>query len=731
MATSLEIASKISGEGLPIGNVTTLPIRKEQVVTDPDGVKAPKFDDDAAATIVWNDYQKAMAWIDSNSWLLEWQYIDWLYQSPNYDRDWRTATNRPARISRFNVSKNRNVMSCQTRRAVFGDDKWFILEPRGKLAGRQDAEKYMNAWTEVFLLLSDRADLEYNMRLFIECMALQGTGIAVPGVEERTVTRVSRKPKVQPATIPLPVGPPQKIHTWQSDDWEKVETEVTETWPFLEYRRLGTTLYSEKWRHPNRPELSGWPRIDIDFVNFEDLSQLRELECYKDIPKDEDLKKYFLANPVGDAQPGTAVAQQMNAHSSVVIHAAGENVQASTNPFQKPLMKIAYWGEQDVIEILCYEGRRKTIRNEEHGLGDHAAGYTANWVNIENSGYGFGIGRYNAGDQRMSQGVLNEVLRMIAFPMNAPILYDNAGGNAPTQNVIAGLGLMLGVDTGPSHDLNKAMKFMEMPQIPADAWKIYQLAMQGGEDLVGANQATMQGQLGGPGSSFGRTATGANRLASKADDNITDPVEQIERVLTRWLQFLWKTVREIMPIKEIRDLLSDKYGEAILDEIEAEVLLDAKFNIKILCGNRLAAKSAIAQLIPFLLQILQQPQLMQFMHEIGMTVNFQAIANLFMRMSELAAREDLFIPLTDQQKQFMAQMQMAPAMQKMQADAQIEQVKGQSKIQQIQEQGKQDVQHTLVEKAMDHVEGAVPLEMAEARLARNTAAQNLQQGVVP
>jgi hypothetical protein len=197
------------------------------------------------------------------------------------------------------------------------------------------------------------------------------------------------------------------------------------------------------------------------------------------------------------------------------------------------------------------------------------------------------------------------------------------------------------------------------------------------------------------------------------------------------LQFLWKTVREIMPIKEIRDLLSDKYGEAILDEIEAEVLLDAKFNIKILCGNRLAAKSAIAQLIPFLLQILQQPQLMQFMHEIGMTVNFQAIANLFMRMSELAAREDLFIPLTDQQKQFMAQMQMAPAMQKMQADAQIEQVKGQSKIQQIQEQGKQDVQHTLVEKAMDHVEGAVPLEMAEARLARNTAAQNLQQGVVP
>ena len=128
----------------------------------------------------------------------------------------------------------------------------------------------------------------------------------------------------------MPVGPAKKIHTWESDDWELKREEVTETWPFFEYRRLGTTLYSEKWRHPNKPELSGWPRIDIDFVNFEDLSQLRELDCYKDIPNDDNLKTYFLANPNGDAQPGTQTAQT-NA-STGLVHAAGENVPASTNP---------------------------------------------------------------------------------------------------------------------------------------------------------------------------------------------------------------------------------------------------------------------------------------------------------------------------------------------------------------------------------------------------------------
>jgi hypothetical protein len=730
MATdTVDLAARVTGDGMPIGNVTSLPIRDSQVEITPGGRKEPVFDDDAAATLVWNDYQKAQAWVDSNSWLMEWQYVDYLYQSPNYDRDWRTATNRPARVSRFNVAKNSRTMSCQVRRAVFGDNHWFVLEPRGKLAGRPDAEKYLTAWTEIFEILSDRADLQYNMRLFIECQTLQGTAIAIPGWEERTITQTVRKPKVAPVEIDQPVGGKKIIHTLASDDWEKTEQTTTESWPFFEYRRLGTTLYSEKWRHPGRPELSGWPRIDIDYVTFADLQQMRELECYKDLPSDEELKKYFLDHPYGDAQPGTEVAQNMNSNSSVVAHASGENVQASNNPFQKPLMKLAYWTPQRVIEVLCYESRRKTIRNEEHNLGDHAAGYTANWYNIDNSGVGYGTGRINTGDQRMSQGVLNECLRYIGYPLNAPILYDKANGNAPTQNVIAGLGTFWGIDTGPSRDINKALRFMEIPQPPEWAWRIYQLAMQGGEEAVGADRITMQGQAAGSGSSFGRTAAGVNRLSNKADDNVADPVDMIEYVLTRWLQFLYRSVREIMPIKEIRDILSEKYGQAILDELEAELFLDARFDIKILCGQKLAAKAAIAQLIPFLLQILQQPQMLQYMHEIGMTVNYEAIANLFLRMSELATREDIFIPLTPQQQQMMQQMQ--PGVQRIAADAKVEQVKGQNKLQQIQAQGAEDIKHTLVEKAMDHVEGAVPLEMAQARLARNTDMQTLQEGVVP
>lgn len=721
-----EVAARVAGDGMPMGNELTPMIGRQQVELGKSAADAPKFDDDAAHTIVWMDFERAMQWLDTNSWLAEWQYIDFLYQSPNYDRDWRMQTNRPARISRFNIAKNRNTMSTQVRRSIFSDSNPFALEPRGKTAALENSEKLLEAWTALFEALNERADFEYNMTLGIECQALQGTGIWIPVWETKKVRRKKRVRKAPPVSIDQPIGGTKKVNTWKSDDFTVSDPVVEESWPYFEYRRLGTTLYSEKWRTPNRPELSGFPRIDIDYVTLDDLRQMRELDCYKDIPSDEDLKTYFLENPYGDAQAGSQVAQSMNTQTSTVLHAAGEHVQASENPFEKPLMKLAYWTETRVIELLCYEQRRKVIRNEEHGIGDQAAGYSATWWNIDNSGYGIGIGRLNAGDQRMDQGVLNEVLKMIAFPLNAPILYDAADGNAPTQNVVMGLGTLWGIHTRDGN-VERAMRFMQPPAIPPEAWKIYELAKQGGENLVGADSISMQGNVNQPGSSAMRTAAGVNRVGGKADENISDPVAHLEYVIKRWLMFLWDRVIEDMPLAEIRQILSERLGQAIADAIDAEQLLNAEFEIKILCGQKLAAKAQILQLIPFFLQVVQQPQLMQWLQEQGETINFGAIEAAFQRMSELGAWQNIFVPMTDQQKQ--AKQQMSAGAQKTAAAVATEQARGQNKLQQIAAQGKEDLQNTIVDKALDHVEGSIPLELAEGRLERNTDMGELAQGI--
>lgn len=727
-----ELAGKPAGDGMPIGNQLTPLIQDSQVVVFDDPAKEPEFDDDAAMTIADGDFRRAQAWLDNQSWLAEWQYIDYVYQSPTYDRDWRTQANRPARISRFNVAKNTNTMSTQTRRGMFTGEEPFLLEPRGKLAALPNAQTYVDAWTEVFSVLSDRAELEYNMELFIDCQHLQGTAIANVGWEEKRVIHKTRHRVEPPVSIDQPVGPPKTVNTWKSDDFKVREDTVTESWPFFEYRRLGTTFWDEKWRTPNRPDMSAGYKIDVDFVTFQDLLQLRKLSCYKNIPEAKELKKYFLNSPSGDAEVASQTAQSMNAESTVVMHAAGQNRDSSENPFLKPVMKVTWWSPQSVIEILYFESRKLTIRNEKHSIGDFALGLSATWYNIDNSGFGFGIGRLNAGDQRMDQGVLNEVLKMIAFPMNAPILYNAASGNAPTQDVVMGLGTFWGVHgMSPDSDVRKAFGFMEMPQIPPDAWRVYQLGKDGGEDLVGANSTTMQGNLGGPGSSAMRTAAGVNRVGSKADENVATPILHLEYVMNRWYQFLWMMVQEQMPVKEIRDILSDKFGEAILDQIDAEIFLNAKFNIKIMAGQKLMAKAAIQQLIPFLLQLVQQPQLMEYMHQKGWTINFKAIEGLFMQVSELQGRQDIIVPLSPQEQQQVTSNN--PNLAKMKAAQIAELLKGKNQVNAIQEKGKQDLQQVIVEKsldkALDNESGSHPLELAEARNSRNTDLSILQHGL--
>lgn len=224
-----------------------------------------------------------------------------------------------------------------------------------------------------------------------------------------------------------------------------------------------------------------------------------------------------------------------------------------------------------------------------------------------------------------------------------------------------------------------------------------------------------------------RTAAGVNRVGGKADENISDPVAHLEYVIKRWLMFLWDRVIEDMPLAEIRQILSERLGQAIADAIDAEQLLNAEFEIKILCGQKLAAKAQILQLIPFFLQVVQQPQLMQWLQEQGETINFGAIEAAFQRMSELGAWQNIFVPMTDQQKQ--AKQQMSAGAQKTAAAVATEQARGQNKLQQIAAQGKEDLQNTIVDKALDHVEGSIPLELAEGRLERNTDMGELAQGI--
>src|ERR1700677_3090373 len=111
---------------MPIGNRVGDALQPSDVTTTQGNESPPIWKDDAAATLVWQDYQQAKNYVENNSWLLEWQHSDILYQSPTLDRYPRVEQGRPPRISRYLVAKNTTTMATQVKRALFAEQQPFV-----------------------------------------------------------------------------------------------------------------------------------------------------------------------------------------------------------------------------------------------------------------------------------------------------------------------------------------------------------------------------------------------------------------------------------------------------------------------------------------------------------------------------------------------------------------------------------------------------------------------------
>lgn len=712
---------------MPVGAPMTLPIREGEVQTSEGAKKAPVYTEDAAAVLVWANYQIAKAFIETNtSWLLEWQEADILYQSPIPNRRVRLEEGRPGRVPRFLVSKFTRTLARAVKRGLFAEQVPFMLRPQGKTTQDQ-----ADAWTALLTILLRRMKFQYHSSLQINCQTLQGTGIGKYGWDEREVTRRTRRRKKQPEEIQMPAGGTKEIPTKASDEFEQHTETVIESWPFYEYRRLGTTLFDPKWCTPDEPGESAGYCIDIDYVTFADLQRMRQLSCYQatetspGIPPEEDLKAYFFAKQQGSAPTGTQTEDSMSAQGSMVTHAEGRNRQTDASPLEQPLMLLEQWDAETVKTILCYEGRKLTIRNEEHHQGSMSH-TSATWWPVDNSGYGMGIGKINGPDQRINQGVINECLKMIAYPMNAPILVAR-GDNAPTQNVISRHGGFWQVDTGTSGDVNKAVGFMKAPDVPADAWRFVELSQHGGEELSGAEPQMQQGNLSSK-QGASRSATGAARVAAMSDQNIADPVDSVANgVIIPTVEFLIHMVKTKMPLQEIRDLLSSKHAAIIEKAIDQESFLASEFEVAVLAGQKLAAKQGIQQLIPFFLQIVQQPQLLQFLHERGDTVDFTVIMDLLLQVSELSQQPDIFRALTPRERVMVKQMNQGA--QRMQALAAQENLKGQNKIKEIQAKGEVDLGNKAATIAMERIGEGIPLTRATGLVERSSDEDVLRHGL--
>jgi hypothetical protein len=635
---------KITGN--PHGEIT-----KKDVIVKPE--TPAMLVDDAALRLNVQDVARAEVWMGQKQWPLQWRESDILYQSPRTISTFEGGGGvTRANVSRFTVAKHVNTLVPMIMSGIFYDSPPFVIRPR---PGATEATT--RAKTALFGALMEEMEFKGECEVGIESQVLNGTGMWKRGW---TVTREKKKiyrRKNAPATVEMPFEGKKQIDTAESDEFEIVEKVVTKSRPFFEHCPLGTVLIDPGWRHSNRPDKAKF-LIHVAYVTFNDLAKLRQQEGYV-IPSEEDLKSLCFA-PVEIAVPVPGVEQEQTANTAVV-HAEGRDQKTTEDPLEQPLRLDERWDKDRVITVL---NGKLLIRNEEHKMGKIPF-YSANWWNIQNSGFGLGVGRLVGADQRVEQGTMNAALDILAFGVN-PQYARSRGANVLTQQIRSRLGGIVDVDG----KIDEAFKLIETPKVPAEAWTAIQVSKQSGESTTGADEAFSQGSLPGKGnSSVARTATGAGGVMAANAGRIQGPVGRfVDHVFLPFLYDLDEMVRDRMPMSEIREILGDELGEEYKKEFDAHNFLNARLKFEVLAGAHLAAKKAMAQTLPLIIQLLENPHLLESLNQTGWTVDIKELFEMLMEMSEWKNTRQVIRKFNKEEAENYKQATQAAPMQKVQGD---------------------------------------------------------------
>lgn len=678
---------------------------KVAVATKDKASRPPQFTDAAALKLVVQDVQLAEDWISQKQWNLYWRESEILYQSPRTISAFENSTTTRSNVERFTVAKHVNSLVPTMMSGIFYDSPPFVLRPRPGTT-----QKTTRAKTALFSALLDEIGFKTEVELGMESQCLNGTGIYKGGW---TVTNTIQKKyvrKKQPSKVVLPFTGAKQVHTEESDEFEVQEKVVKKSRPFFEQCELDSVLVSPSWDQPNQIGKAKY-LIHVKWPTFTDLDKLRSQDGYN-IPSTEELKALFFA-PV--EQPAAAPPVQEGIQSNPALHQAQmPNKLDSADPLAQTLRMDERWDADRVIVTL---NGKLIIRNEEHGLGCIPF-WSANWWNIRKAGYGMGIGRLVGADQRLEKGTMNAAVDVLSFGVNQQYVRSR-GANVLTQQIRSRLGGIIDVDG----DVRTAFKILETPQIPSEAWQVIDRAKQSSESTSGADEAMVQGSLPGRGgSSIGRTATGAGNLAAANATKIQGPVGRfVDNVFIPFLIFLDQMIVEHMPIAEIRQILADEMGDDY--EVDMENFMNARFKYEVLAGAHLAAKKAMAQSLPLMIQIFENPHMLDSLNKMGYTVDIKELFEMMCEMSEWKNSRDIVRKMSPAEQKSYLEATQGAAVQKVQADLTKISAKHQATAQEIDQKAEARLADKLTMDAADRATGyteRVMMEHAEQPQALGT-----------
>jgi len=642
----------------------------------------------ADLSLVVGAARKSESYISNKQWNLLWRDADLLYQSPRPMSVYENTYILEPNVQRFTVAKVANAVVPQLYKGLLYADPPMVLRPRPGTS-----QKVVDAKTTVFSYLLDACKFKTETKWGLEQMSVFGTGIWKWGIDYQEV--VTRKREATVST--LRSGPVSAQDTVQipRDEIPNIKKSVRFVpRPFFESRPLDKVLVDPKCnvgdiRHADFV-------VDVRYMDFYQLNRIRKSleELRKTNPNHPDLEGWALPKeeaelqrwwmpPVQSTGPEILSTEQNTYAKGAVHHSEDMNIEVTPDLLFKKMEVLEYWDKSRKIMVI---DRTHVIFSGKNPF-NAIPFLSANWWNRPKAFYGMGLGLIVGQNQRVDQGTINAILKLLSFGVN-PVYLRKRDTNAPTQMIRTGLGKILTVDG----EVDKSYKLLDIPKIPGEVWNALAESEKATESSSGADQALVQGSTAGPRTSMGRTAGGAAQLGAASATRLDGPLDNfIEQVFSPFLYILDELVLTYISDAEIFAILGDEMGKDY--EIDLQAFHDSRIEYEVLAGAALAAKRTMAQSMTLLTQILENPQIVNQLADInGEYIDWKVIVGMWIEASEWKNKNDIIKPMTDQMKQQrQAQSQAAQA----QSKAAVTQQNNQQKFQQKAELDQQSADNRI------------------------------------
>jgi hypothetical protein len=591
-------------------------------------------------SLVVNSAQAARDYLNTKQWNLLWRDADLLFQAPRPMTVYENTYILEPNVQRFTVAKIVNAVIPQLYKGLFYDDPPMLLRPRPGTS-----QVVTDAKTALFSYILDECKFKIQTKWGLETMAHLGTGIWKWGidwkeveVEKRKATAINLKsgPEEAPSITTIPTDAQPDITTYKN----------VIPLPFFEHRPLDKVLVDPKLAVPDVRE-SDWA-IDVQYMDFYQLEELENIikkeaeKTGKPVPGWS-----FPANlkSVWDANPAPAIdttLEQVTYMQQSVHHSQQLNV-SSPDPLRTKLEVLEYWDKKRKIIVL---NNTKVLYSGENEFGCLPF-LSANWWNRPRAFYGMGLGLIIGQNQRVDQGTINAILKILSFGVN-PIYLRKRDSNNITQMVRTNIGKVITVDG----EVDKSFHLMETPKVPSDIWSALSESQAATESSSGADQMLVQGSTAGPRAGMGRTSGGATIQANASATRMDGPLDNfIEQVFKPFMYIMDKLVFKYMSDDAIVYVLGQEVGPALIKKLNMEEYWASKHEFEVLAGASMAAKRTMAQSMVMLTQILDNPQIQESLADINEEyIDFKPILAMWMEASEWKNGQDIVKPMTPAMK---------------------------------------------------------------------------------